>query len=234
MSLERFMASTTDLGAREIGVIASTSQLARDGHIVEPDGIDLTAYRSNPVVLFSHQPDQPVGACTAVGVEAGVLAARIEFAPEGISATADEICALAKAGVLRGISIGFQPLESEPLDPKEPWGGQRITKSELYEISVVAVPSDTGAKVVSRAFSASQLRTIRSVPVVRRTAVDGVLGRIQRPRKPDYLLTPQEIIEREVARTNTAWAMQEGSRREREAKSLSLRERYLRIVGGRP
>ena len=215
MSLERFIASAETLGDREIGVIAATDQLARDGHILEPDGIDLSNYRKYPVVLFSHEPEQPVGACTAIGVENGSLAARIEFAPAGISHIADEICSLVKAGVLRGISIGFQPLECEPLDPKEPWGGQRFITSELYEMSIVAVGADTDALVVSRAFSPRQMRAVRALRPLNRSAVEGVLSRISVPRVPEYLLTPQQIREREQSRVNQVWAAQELSRRER-------------------
>jgi hypothetical protein len=56
---------------------------------------------------------------------------RLVFAPIGVSQVADQARALVKSGVLRGVSIGFDPKETESLDPKKPYGGQRITKSEL-------------------------------------------------------------------------------------------------------
>ena len=211
--MQRFISSPAAaqvLGDREVGVIAATDQLARDGHVLDVAGVDLTAYRRNPVVLWSHIPEQPVGACTAVGIETGSLAARIQFAPPGASATADEICALVKSGIVKGISIGFNPIDAEPLDPAQGLrAGARITSSELLEISFVAIPADTGAGVVSRSFTArpGAMALLRSLPAVYGYAVDTVLKRIaQRPPVPLAALSPREQFEIDRQRTMTAWA----------------------------
>ena len=179
MSAVRFVGAAAELGPREIGVIASTSELARDGCVVEPTGIDLTAYRKNPVVLFNHDYASPVGVCTALGIENGSLAARIEFAPAGVSPLADEVCALTKAAVLNAVSIGFMPLETEPLDQKQSWAGQRYLKTELLEISVTPVPADSGALVVARNFAAhpGAMGLIRSLRPMHREAVERVMSR---------------------------------------------------------
>jgi len=126
-------------------VIVSTPQIARDGHILEPGGIDPTAYRQNPIVLWQHTPEAPVGVATAIGVDTGGnLAARIRFAPEGISPIADQVCSLTKAGIIRGVSCGFDPIETMPLDRNNPRGGQHIIRAELLKISFVAIPADSG------------------------------------------------------------------------------------------
>lgn len=145
-------ATTSTLGDREVRVVASTSAAARDGHVLVAEGARLSNYRANPIVLWQHDPEQPVGRSTSIAAREGKLVADIEFAPPGISTTSDTICGLVKSGVITTLSVGFDPLDGEPLDPKSPRGGQRFTDWELLEISFCSVPVDTGAVVIGRSF----------------------------------------------------------------------------------
>lgn len=144
-------AEINQLGEREIEVVMSTAVLARDGHILVPGGCRLDNYRANPIVLWSHNPDLPIGNAPEVVVEADKIRARIAFAPAGISAKADEVCGLMKSGVVRAVSVGFNPIDGEALNPAKPRGGQRFTDWELLELSAVSVPSDPDALVTARA-----------------------------------------------------------------------------------
>lgn len=144
-------AEINQLGEREIEVVMSTAVLARDGHILVPGGCRLENYRANPIVLWSHNPDLPIGNAPDVVVEPDKIRARIVFAPEGISAKADEVCGLMKSGVVRAVSVGFNPIDGEALNPAKPRGGQRFTDWELLELSAVSVPSDPDALVTARA-----------------------------------------------------------------------------------
>lgn len=143
-------AEIKSLGENEVEVIISTSALARDGHILEPAGCDLTNYRTNPIVLWQHNPDTPVGRAADLVIEGDRIRARITFAPNGISPKADEVRGLVKNGIVSGVSVGFDVSDSEPLDPKKPYGGQRFTKWELLECSFCSVPADPGAAVTAR------------------------------------------------------------------------------------
>jgi HK97 family phage prohead protease len=144
-------AQITPVGDDEVDVVMSTAALARDGHILVPQGCRLDNYRANPIVLWSHDPNFPIGNSENIQIGNDEITARVRFAPIGISPKADEIRGLMKAGVVRAVSVAFDPIEGEPLDPKKPRGGQRFTQWELLELSPVSVPSDTGAMVTARA-----------------------------------------------------------------------------------
>lgn len=126
----------------ETGIIvglASTPQTDREGDQLLAAG----AKFSLPLpLLFAHDHGQPVGAVT----EATVV-------PEGIRVVAKlaldasdrirEVWALIKAGALRGLSVGFQPLQSEPL----PGGGRRFLTWDWFELSLCAVPMNAAATI---------------------------------------------------------------------------------------
>lgn len=144
-------AQVNALGDDEVEVIVSTGQLARDGHIFEPAGADLDNYRKNPIVLWQHDPMHPVGRAEQIQVAGDKIVARIKFAPAGVSHKADEIRGLVKSGIVSGVSVGMEPIDAEPLDPKKPRGGQRVTRWEMLECSFCSVPVDTEATVTARA-----------------------------------------------------------------------------------
>lgn len=139
------------LGARQIRIIASTRARDRAGDIVEPRGALLENYKRNPVILRDHNPSLVVGSAE-IAVFDDRIEAIVTFSPEGISPEADKACAQAKAGDLRGASIGLDPIEAEPLSG----GGYHIIKWELLEISLVAIPCNQQTLVVEKAHSMSQ------------------------------------------------------------------------------
>lgn len=167
--LERKEASTTmvrtlvsaqvsALGDDEVEVCMSTASLARDGHILVPQGCILDNYRANPIWLWQHDPEHPIGTACNVQIRNNAITARVRFAPLGISKKADEIRGLVKSGVVRGVSVGFEPLDGVALDPKRPYGGMRFTSWELLECSFCSIPVDTEATVTARAQSTARNR----------------------------------------------------------------------------
>src|SRR6185312_2457789 len=136
---------------RQVRVVCSTDQVDRAGEVIVQGGIDLTNYRSNPIVLWQHDPEQPIARAIDIGVVAGKLQALVQFPDAGVSAKAVEVYGLIKAGVVNATSVGFDPLESEPMDPNRPRGPQRYSKTGLMEFSFVSVPANPGASIIARA-----------------------------------------------------------------------------------
>lgn len=144
--------SVRTLGEDEVEVRISTAAVARDGHILIPQGVKFENYKRNPVVLWNHDVENfPVGRAETLSVQSQQIIARVRFPPTGISDRAEECRGLIKSGFINGVSVGFVPLDGELLDPCNTRGGMRITDWELIEFSFCCVPVDENALVTSRA-----------------------------------------------------------------------------------
>lgn len=116
---------------------ASTPAVDRYREIVAVDAFEkgIENYLKNPIILFAHDDKQPIGLAVSVSIEDGGLHVRCAIVDE-------QKKALIKAGVLRAFSIGF--LVKEVVDNPNT-GVPTITKLDLAEISVVAVPANQDA-----------------------------------------------------------------------------------------
>lgn len=228
--------SAEPLSDREVLAVAASSELARDGHVLDVTALDTSNYARNPIVLANHDSDAPIGVATALGVSAGKLFVRIQFADEGISAVADEWAALTKGGIVSALSVGFDPLETKPLDPKQPYGGQLITRSELLEISLVSVPADPAAVVTARAFKARSdaAGILRALPELPRNAVARAferIGKVDTKIPPLMALSDAERMRfYQAARSRhslTVWGLQCAEREREKATSHAQRQADL-------
>lgn len=177
---------------RQVEVICSTATPDRIGDVVVQEGIDLTAYRTNPVVLWGHKSDKPVARAAQINVQNGQLRATVQFPPEGEDADADWTYGKIKNRLCNAVSIGFIPRAEgdspgwEPIDPKEPWGAWRFTTTELLEFSFCSVPMNSEALVVGRSMYPPRMqrdlippsRLIEVVEEASQPSVADVLGAI--------------------------------------------------------
>lgn len=132
-------------GGDGLEFVLSDETVDRYGDIIEQGGWDLKWFKKNPIALFGHNSGFPIGRWEDVRVEGGKLMARLAFAAAGTSARIDELRSLVEQGILRAVSVGFRPIDSDPIDPKKPWGAKRYTKQELLETSLVSVPANPAA-----------------------------------------------------------------------------------------
>ena len=123
--------------------VISTDSVDRHGTVVEPAGCDYSAYMKNPVVLANHKSFEfPVGKCLEIRVEPTQVFARVQL--HRLTPEAAQVADLVANGYMNGASVGFIPVEwvEKKLD-----GGSvmAFTKWELYEFSIVTIPSNRDA-----------------------------------------------------------------------------------------
>ena len=123
--------------------------------IIMSDGWELDNFKRNPIALFNHKSDFPIGKWSNLRVEGKALRGHLELAPAGTSERIDEIRKLIDAGILRAVSVGFRPKEYSQLDNKNPFSGLKFLKQELVETSLVSVPANPNALAVAKALKIS-------------------------------------------------------------------------------
>lgn len=137
-------------GRKTFTFVISTESEDRHGTVIDPAGIDVEAFAANPVVLLNHDHNFVIG--RGIGkpeVKGGRLIAQMEF-DEG-DPTADMIKGKVERGFMNATSIGFMVKEWTFDEENDVF---KIVKSELVEFSIVSVPSNRDALVLSRDASA--------------------------------------------------------------------------------
>jgi hypothetical protein len=98
---------------------------------------------TRPLMLWSHDPAQPIGVWHSVAEDARGLRVSGSLV---LDATAGrDAYALLRAGAIDGLSIGFRTSRASA----NPKGGRRVEAVELIEISMVARPAQGAARVTS-------------------------------------------------------------------------------------
>lgn len=192
-------AGTSVLAAqRQVRIRVSTEEKGRDDLVVRSAGIDFTDYLRNPVVLFSHDPKMPIARCVTIGQSGGGAAveALTQYPPEGVSARSDEAFGLIQAGVLCGVSMGFNPTASEPLDPRDPSAGRVITRCTCMEISMVSIPAVPSALVLERTRQPEQPRSFTPAQVYDRLLARIGEGPLATRRTPEQERRYRELMAR--------------------------------------
>lgn len=149
---------------RTVDIVASDFSLDSYGTRIDPNGWDLEQFKKNPVICLQHDSYRALPVASAlpesIRVENGKLLMTVQFPPQGTSQDADESFNLIAAGVLRGVSVGFNPEEYEDVEEQE--GGYKkavriYKKQRLMEVSFVTIPSnDNGLVVRARELNADE------------------------------------------------------------------------------
>jgi HK97 family phage prohead protease len=166
--------------AAEAEMVVSTPGRDAMGDRVFPEGVELSSFQRNPVLLWGHEANSlPIGTVTQLAVEpARGLRARWRWLVG--DTFADRVKNAWDQGIVRAASIGFLPLESSP----NKVGGYDHRRWELKEISLVAIPANAEATRQLKALGLTPVAGLDPdiIEAVRRGVVMGV-QRAMRPRR---------------------------------------------------
>lgn len=146
---------------REVTIAYSAESIDRDGDIIRQKGIDLKAYRKNPIVLFAHgarwgpaEGQLPIARSMKLfRSDDGLKSFSVDrFVAADIHLLGDTVFRMlaSSPAFLNAASIGFLPLKVEEReledDEKERfWRAADFKKVEKLEHSIVPVPANSDA-----------------------------------------------------------------------------------------
>ncbi len=114
-------------------------------------------------MLFQHDPAEPIGTWLELREDTRGLFVRGRLISE--IARGREVLSLMRAGAIDGLSIGFRTVEGRT-NPRT--GIRRLSKIDLWEISIVTFPMHPGARVA--AFKRESVHPVNLAATIRRAA----------------------------------------------------------------
>lgn len=134
---------STDDDKRIIEGIANTGAVDSYNTILEPEGAE---FKLPLPVLYQHNSKQPIGHVVEAKVSKNGIRVKLQLAPAGVAGFIDEAWSLIKAGLVRGLSVGFDPIE-EVFD--KTFNGFRFPKWRWLELSTVTIAANSDATMLA-------------------------------------------------------------------------------------
>lgn len=136
-----------DLEQRTITGIAATPKLDRQGDVFEPAG---ATFADDIPLLLHHDKQRPVGRARLTTTKDAILfeatLAQVDT-PGPLRDRLEETFQSLTAGLLKGVSVGFRALRDGVKALKG--GGLHFLKTEVCELSLVTIPANVDATVLS-------------------------------------------------------------------------------------
>lgn len=181
----------------ELSGIASTPTPDRMADIVEPMGCD---YELPIPLLWQHDSDEPVGEVyeatpNAKGIPVNFRIPKLDT-PGTLKERLDEAVQSIRLKLVRGLSIGFAPIEYSYM---EDTGGYRFIKWLWLELSCVTIPANSEASiaVIKSMDTRKAPRVVRLSAASRSVTAKG--GEAPRRRMQDWCETSSEAVDEILA-----------------------------------
>jgi HK97 family phage major capsid protein/HK97 family phage prohead protease len=197
---------------RIIEGIATTPTTDRMGDIVEPDGAE---FKLPLPFLWQHNSREPIGHVERAKISKDgitIIARLVKIdEPGALKDRLDEAWQSIKAGLVRGLSIGFMPLESSDIEGT--WA-QRFIRWSWLELSAVTIAANEEATITSIKSADKLLRAASGDPqrpVVRLTNSPGASGKpsVTFPKGTEMKTVNEQITAFEQKRAASVARMEE-------------------------
>ena len=133
-----------DDGGIYICGMASTADFDRAGDTISSEAWTkggLSNFEKNPIILFNHDYNHPIGRATGLKVTDNGLELKAKIS-KNATVPSGNVSNLVKDGVLGAFSVGFRVKDADYLTETD---GLKIKDAELFEVSVVSVPCNQSA-----------------------------------------------------------------------------------------
>lgn len=133
--------SEDDDGSVHICGMASTADKDRANDVISAEAWTkggLANFEKNPIILFNHNYDKPIGRATGLKVTENGLELKAKIS----KSAPDHVAQLVKEGILGAFSVGFRVKDADYIQETD---GLKIKDAELFEVSVVSVPCNQAA-----------------------------------------------------------------------------------------
>ncbi len=206
-----FTVKSVDEEQRVIEGIATTPSTDRMGDIVEPEGAQ---FKLPLPLLWQHDSKQPVGEVVAAKATPDGITFQAQFAkipePGPLKDRIDAAWQSIKYKLVKGMSIGFNPIESSQI--KDTWA-EHFLKWEWLELSCVTIPANVDASITSIKSADQALLAAsgdRQRQVVRLSSAPGASGTKPLPKgNPEMKTIAEQIASFEAKRQASAARMTE-------------------------
>ena len=202
--------------------MASTADTDRVGDVIEASAWTkggLENYKNNPIILFNHDKNQPIGRAVELSTGDNGLQLKAKIAK-----SAGHVRELIKEGVLGAFSVGFRVKDAEYLKESD---GYKIKDAELLEVSVVTIPANQAATFsLAKSFDSEneyeEFKKTLKDSFVKNESVDLVEVKAQEKTMSDIDINA--IVAAAVEKTATAMAMKDAEKKAEEARKQKALE----------
>jgi HK97 family phage prohead protease len=187
-----------------IAGVANAHEKDRMEEVLRPTGVMLSSYSKNPILLYQHRHDCPIGSVPVMRVEdSGVLFEAWVGDPEAglLTKLQEDVRSLVAQRVLKAVSVGFIPHKIRM--PSYDMNGAMVEPAtieewEMLELSIVSVPCNAGALFEEKQTpEAEATRKVWSFPTL---GADGKFVITPQEKKMDPLL--KELLEKQLVTLN--------------------------------